>query len=175
MINIFLERRARLLLRRKSCQKVESAREAQQRVIVAIEGSGDSTKLLLDGRDCETLLRGRECLVAVGERRERVAEEVRDLKGTEYYAARNDGSIALLEDALHAMDTELYDPTEMLSALRTRIIRSSTESRDAAGESAVTLSADLDELNLRLEVLHQPKKLFPNQADSAPGHLQHDG
>ena len=161
------ERRVRWLPRGENRQKVEAALEIHRRTVFAIEESDAVTQAVL-GDAIPKLHRAAEHLVDIAEKREKVAEAIRDLQ-TSAGASRHESrgtDLAELERELWAADAEISDAVEKLLTLRARVVRVSTESGGAAQEAAATLNANLDELNLRLDALRStlsPPEPPPNR------------
>lgn len=148
------ERRARWLPRGETRRTVEEALELRRRTVFAIEESGDVARAVL-GDAVSKLDRVVERLVDVAEKREKAAGAIRDLGPSgnlKRHQTRNT-DLAELEKELRAADAEIYETLEKLKTLRTRIVRVSIESGNAAQEAAANLNTDLDELNLRLDAL----------------------
>lgn len=147
-------RRVRRLPRGETRRKVEQALELHRRTIVAIEESDDVAGTVLD--DAIPKLHGiASRLMDVAERREEMAETIRDLENHAGAPQREDqgADLAGLENKLRAADEEISRTVEKLSPLRSRVVRVSVESGGAVQEAAARLNADLDEMNLRLDAL----------------------
>lgn len=148
------ERRARWLPRGETRRKVEEALELHRRTMVAIEESGDVAQAVLG--DVVPKLQGvAGRLVDVAERREKVAEAIRDLRDhadISHGQGRN-AEFDELANELRTADAEISRSIEKLSMLRAKVVRVSVESGGAAQEAAARLNADLDEMNLRLDAL----------------------
>lgn len=134
------ERRVRRLPYGETRRKVEAALESCRRARAAIENSDDATKDLLQDALPKLDLLSR-CLVDAAGRRERAA------------ATGRDSGPAGRDKDLRSVDAGLSDAFEKASALRTRVVRISTESDNAAREAADRLNVDLDETIHHLEAL----------------------
>jgi chromosome segregation ATPase len=152
------ERRARWLPCGETRRKVEEVLELHRRMIVAIEESGDLAQAVLN--DAIPKLHGiAERLVDVAERREKVAGAMQDLENHASSCAsvphHEDQHTYLdeMQSEMRAADAEISQTIEKLSTFRTRVVRVSVESGGAAQDAASRLNADLDEMNLRLDVL----------------------
>ncbi|MDP8949520.1 MAG: hypothetical protein M3N00_04655 [Actinomycetota bacterium] len=149
------ERRARWLPRGETRQKVEAALEVHRRALIAIEESGDVAKAVLHDA-VPKLHRIAERLVDVAQKRERASEAIQELKvsgSLERHEGQSNADLAGLENEVRVADAEISDAFKKLLTLRARVVRISVESGGAAQDAASKLNADLDELNLRLEVL----------------------
>lgn len=145
------ERRARRLPRGETRRKVEEALVIHQRTVFAIEESDDIARAMLNDA-VPKLHRLVERLVDIALTREKAAAEIQKLKAR----VTEDRTTAIeeLEKELHAVDVELSGALAKLATLRSRVVRVSLESGDAAQNTAARLNADLDELNLSLDALN---------------------
>ena len=149
-----LERRVRRLPDGETHRKVEQALKLHRRTMVAIEELDDVTRTVL--ADAIPKLRGVVSrLVDVAERREEMARMIWDHENHDGTPQRQDqgADSAKLENKLRAADEEISRTVEKLLHLRSRVVRTSVESGGAAQKAAVSLNADLDEMNLRLDAL----------------------
>ncbi len=148
------EQRARKLPDGETRRRVEAALTARNRALIAIENSGEAARVLLQDAPpkLDLLL---ERLIDVSEKREQVAATVRPPETTQdgpRHVARNTPS-EQKERELLAMDAQLSDAFEKISALRPRVVRVSTKSGNEAREAASKLIADLDETLRHLDAL----------------------
>lgn len=149
------EQRARRLANGENRRKVEAALTARDRILVAIENSGEATRVLLQDvpPKLNLLL---ERLVGVSEKREQVAATVRPpetIPNGSRREARNVTPEQEEERELSTIDAQLSDAFEKVSDLRPRVVRISIESGDDAREAADRLIADLDETLRHLDAL----------------------
>ena len=122
--------------------------------MLAIQESNDVVQAVLD--DALPKLDGAaERLVDVAQTREKVAGAIQDLKARPGAQLREDRDtdLAELENELRTADAEISNTFEKLLTLRARVVRVSVESGGAVQEAAAKFNADLDEMNLRLDVL----------------------
>ena len=147
------ERRVRRLSDQEIRQKIEAALNDKDRALIALDSSDEATRSLFQDvpPKLELLI---ERLVDVSEKRERVIGRSPELTSDGLYReASNVPSAQEEARELHAIDAHLSETFEKISALRSRVIRISTEDNDNAEELASRLIADLDEAHRRLESL----------------------
>lgn len=149
------EQHARKLPDGEIRSRIEAALAARDRALVAIENSDEATRGLLLQEVPPRLDLLLERLVDASERREQVAATVRlpETAAGERRHATRDVPSEQKERELRALDAQLSDAFEKVSALQPRVVRISTESDDGAREAAGRLVADLDETLRHLDTL----------------------
>ncbi len=127
------EARVRRLKRSGNRDGIEAALEARDRVLVAIQGSDESTRALFSGAAPE-LNRAAELLVDLAEAREHTAVD------------QNAGTSS-------SIDAEISGAPEAFQSLRTQVVRASIEDDEDARARAARFEESLDEMNRRLQDL----------------------
>ena len=125
--------RARRLAQGDNRDRIEAALEARERVLVAIEGSDESTRNLFSGAAPE-LDRAAALLVDLAEAREHPPRDQNP-------------------DTPAAIDAELSGAPEVFQSLRAQVIRASIEGDDDARAIAGRFEESLNEFNRRLQEL----------------------
>jgi len=149
------EQRIHRLPNGETRRKVEATLTARDRALVAIENSGEATRVLLQDAPpkLDLLL---ERLLDVSEKREQVAATVRPPETTPdspHHEARNIPPEREEERELRTMDAQLSDAFEKVSALRLQVVHISIQIGDDAREAADRLIADIDETLRHLDAL----------------------
>ncbi|CAN5652166.1 hypothetical protein BH24ACT22_BH24ACT22_03010 [soil metagenome] len=148
------ERRARWIPRGETRSKVEDALEVYQRVVAAIEESGDVARTVLEDA-VPKLHAAADRLVDVGDRREKTSTVVDELKSLTSPKEDHSSAIEKLENDIRKADEEISATCDQIVALRARVAQVSVADTPENRAAALQVNESLDELNLRLEALEE--------------------
>lgn len=135
------EQRVRQLPRGETRQRVEAALEVHGRILVAVRESDEATRAMLD-EAVPKFHQIAERLVDVAEAREEASAQT---------GPGGKEQAPVPEENLRTADAQLSGALEDLLALRTKVVRVSIQSNDAARVADILVS--LDALNDRLDAL----------------------
>lgn len=149
------ERRARWLPRGETRRTVEEALVAYRKLVTSIEGSNEVARSVLHDA-VPKLHAAAERLVQVAHDREKAAEALQEIKGSQTGGASSEERVSILldlEDKIRRADEEISGTYDRLLTLRARVVGVSLNSEAENQAAASELNRSLDELNFRLEAL----------------------